>query len=61
MEQVERCELDAIEGPSLGRLQLQGDVENDDGFRILGQWELNFGHFGSGQGRFHFACACKPS
>ena len=23
MEQVERCELDAIEGPSLGRLQLQ--------------------------------------
>ena len=23
MEQAERCELDAIEGPSLGRLQLQ--------------------------------------
>ena len=23
MEQVERCELGAIEGPSLGRLQLQ--------------------------------------
>ena len=41
--------------------RLQGDVENDDDFRILGQWELNFGHFGGGQGRFHFACACKPS
>ena len=40
---------------------LQGDVGNDDDFRILGQWELNFGHFGGGQGRFHFACACKPS
>ena len=40
---------------------VQGDVENDDDFRTLGQWELNFGHFGGGQGRFHFACACKPS
>ena len=27
MEQVERCELDAIEGPSLGRLQLQTMLE----------------------------------
>ena len=28
---------------------------------FLGQWELNFGHFGGGQDRFHFVCACKPS
>ena len=49
----------ALHAPSL--VPLQGDVENDDDFRILGQWELNFGHFGGGQDRFHFACACKPS
>ena len=42
-------------------MRMQGDVENDGDYRILGQWELNFGHFGGGQDRFHFACACKPS
>ena len=54
---IRRSILRAVNAPNA----IQGDVENDDDFRILGQWELNFGHFGGGQGRFHFACACKPS
>ena len=43
-------------------LPIHGDLENDGDFRILGHWELNFGHFGGGgQDQICVACACKPS
>ena len=41
MEQVERCELGAIEGPSLGRLQLQSYGRWCKGLRPFGRYVEN--------------------